>query len=84
MIEQVVSYREKCCERERGGEREGEREGEKGEEREGGGGGGGMCPGVSVELEKQGPQRAQLAPLADVVSPYTHTNLPAYPLRIWH
>ena len=53
MIERVVSYRARCSEGERGGEGE---EGRK------------VAPGVSVEIERPGPERAQLAPLADVVS----------------
>lgn len=53
MIERVVSYRARY------------REGEIGSEVEKGGR---MYPGVSVEIERTGPERAQLAPLADVVS----------------
>lgn len=55
MIERVVSHRARCCE----GEREGEREGQEGRK---------VSPWVSVEIERTGPERAQLARLADVVS----------------
>lgn len=55
MIERVVSYRARCCERETGGEGE-VQEGRK------------VPPGVSVEIERPAQEQAQLAPLADVVS----------------
>lgn len=60
MIERVVSYRARCSEGERGSEvQEGRR----------------MYPGVSVEIERTGPERAQLAPLADVVRESYYKNL---------
>ena len=54
MIEQVISYRKQRCHESREDERVRDVVG--------------MRPGVSVELEKKGEDRIQLAPLADVVS----------------